>query len=373
MGDRPKVVVAMSGGVDSSLTAALLVEAGYEAIGVTMRLSDETREYSQMDDRGCCTLKAVDDARRVADILGISHYVMNFRDLFQEKVIDYFVSAYANGRTPNPCIACNRYVKFEGLLQRSLALGAQFVATGHYAKIKRDLKTGRYLLCKGKDEAKDQSYALYHLNQQSLQYFMLPLGEYTKAQTRELAAKFKLPVADKPDSQEICFIPNDDYKSYLELKVPEALKPGDIVDMGGNVLGRHKGVPLYTIGQRKGLGIAAKSPLYVTGLDLANNKVIVGESKDVFADTLIAQDLNWIMVDALDAPLHIKAKIRYGAKESEAVVLPLKNGAVKVIFNEPQRAVTPGQSVVFYDGENVVGGGVIVRSFPRAAIAEKIE
>lgn len=365
MGTKPKVVVAMSGGVDSSLTAALLVKEGYEVIGVTMRLSDETREYSELDDRGCCTLKAVDDARKVADTLGIPHYVMNFRDMFQEKVIDYFIDEYAKGRTPNPCIACNRHVKFEGLLQRSLALGAEFLATGHYAKIEHDEGAGRYLLCKGNDTAKDQSYALYHLNQQSLHHFMLPLGDYTKVQTREMAAKFNLSVADKPDSQEICFIPNDDYKSYLEMKVPEALKQGDIVDLDGNVLGRHNGVPLYTIGQRKGLGIAAKTPLYVVGLDLAKNKVIVGENKNVFAKELIAHDMNWITLDRLCDPLRVKAKIRYGAKEEMATVVPIHEDVVRVVFDEPQRAITPGQSVVFYDGDHVVGGGVIVRAVHR--------
>lgn len=348
----------MSGGVDSSLTAALLVRAGYEVIGVTMRLSDEGREA---DERGCCTLRAADDARSVAELLGITHYVMNFKTLFQEAVVDYFIGEYTQGRTPNPCIACNRRVKFEGLLQRALALDAPLVATGHYARIKRRAD-GRYLLKKGVDTTKDQSYVLYHLNQTTLAHFLMPLGAYTKEETRRLAAELGLPVADKPESQEICFVPNDDYKAYLKKHAPEALCPGEIVDRAGKVLGRHEGVPLYTIGQRRGLGIAAPRPLYVTDIDRGRNRVIVGEREAVFSGALIARDLNWIAVDAPDVPLVVQAKVRYGAKEGRATVYPLKDGAVKVVFEEPQRAVTPGQSVVFYDGDSVVGGGIIQRS-----------
>ncbi|WP_019552996.1 tRNA 2-thiouridine(34) synthase MnmA [Propionispira raffinosivorans] len=363
MGTKPTVVVAMSGGVDSSLTAALLVREGYNVIGVTMRLSDDSRDYDENEDRGCCSLKAVDDARRVAEIIGIPHYVMNFRDMFQKTVVDYFLDEYVHGRTPNPCIACNRYVKFEGLLQRCREIGADYVATGHYAKIEQDEHSGRYLLRKGIDVLKDQSYALYHLNQKSLQHFMMPLGTYTKVETRELAEEFNLPVAHKPDSQEICFVPNDDYKAYLEDKVPQALQPGNIVDLQGNVLGRHKGVPLYTIGQRKGLGIAAKTPLYVVELNLKQHLVVVGEDKDTFTNGLIANDMNWITIDELKDPMQVMAKVRYGNKEGAALISPLKDGLVKVVFDKPQRAVTPGQSVVFYENDSVVGGGNIVRAF----------
>ncbi|MCX7780564.1 MAG: tRNA 2-thiouridine(34) synthase MnmA [Negativicutes bacterium] len=360
---KPRVVVAMSGGVDSSLTAALLVHQGYDVIGVTMQIWDtEAAGNDDPDNRGCCSLSAVGDARRVADKLGIPYYVMNFRQMFQETVVDYFIREYAGGKTPNPCIACNRHVKFEGLLQRSLALGAQYVATGHYARIRYDAGRGRYLLLKGIDAAKDQSYALYHLNQQTLKHFLMPLGDYTKTETRQMAREYGLAVADKPDSQEICFVPNDDYKVFLEEKAPEALRPGNIVDTSGRVLGRHKGLPLYTVGQRKGLGLAAGRPLYVIELDYERNEVVVGSDQDVFASELIAYDMNFIMLDKLRKPLVTKAKIRYSAKEAAAVVSPLGNGRVHVKFDVPQRAITPGQSVVFYEDDMVVGGGIIEKT-----------
>lgn len=349
---KKKVAVAMSGGVDSSLTAALLIEQGYDVIGVTMTLSEESRE------EGGST--AVSDAKKVADALNIPHYVVNYHKQFKDDVIKYFISEYAKGRTPNPCVRCNNTVKFGSLLKDCLELGADCVATGHYARIEQDENTGRYLLKKGLDERKDQSYVLYTLTQDVLKHFMLPLGNYSKEKTRELAGKMDLPVANKPESQEICFIPNDDYKAYLKAKAPHILKPGDIVDVNGNKLGRHEGVPLYTVGQRKGLGIAAAHPLYVVGLDVRRNRVIVGENKDVFAKGLVAKNLNFITKDDFIEKFVTTAKIRYGAKECECTVEPLDNGNLaKILFSEPQRAITPGQSVVFYDNEIVVGGGTI--------------
>jgi tRNA-specific 2-thiouridylase len=356
---KPRVVVAMSGGVDSSLTAALLVHQGYDVIGVTMQIWENYHEEEDPEHRGCCSLSAVNDARHVAEKLGIPYYVLNFRQMFRTNVIDYFIREYGRGKTPNPCIACNRYVKFEGLLKKAVGLGAKYVATGHYARIIFDEHSNRYLLLKGLDQSKDQSYALYHLNQHTLQHFLMPLGTYEKTETRRLAAELGLPVANKPESQEICFIPDDNYKRFLAEKAPHSLKPGNIVDLAGHVLGRHQGLPLYTVGQRKGLGLAAGKPLYVVALDTKTNTVVVGDNDDVYADELIAGDLNFIAIDNLTEPMTVTAKIRYSAPAAEAVIYPLADHEVRVKFLKPQRAVTPGQSVVFYSDDIVVGGGNI--------------
>jgi tRNA-specific 2-thiouridylase len=279
--------------------------------------------------------------------------------MFQETVINYFVDEYAGGKTPNPCIACNRHVKFAGLLEKAKQLGAQYVATGHYARIVFDQSSKRHLLKKGIDTGKDQSYALYHLTQETLKHFLMPLGDYTKVETRRLAKEFGLAVADKPDSQEICFIPDNDYKRYLGDHAPESLRPGNIVDTAGQIIGKHRGLPLYTVGQRKGLGLAAGYPVYVVALDYQRNELVVGSNQDVFADGLIADDLNWISIDGITDKLTVKAKIRYSAREADAVVEKMTDGKVKVSFTQPQRAITPGQSVVFYDGDIVIGGGII--------------
>ena len=347
--EKTKIAVAMSGGVDSSLTAALLKEQGHEVIGITMELSD-------------CSAGAIQDAKVVADFLEIPHYVANFRELFQEKVINYFLDEYGRGRTPNPCVACNPNVKFGGLIGKAQELGCEYLATGHYAKVGYNEETGRYDISKGTDDHKDQAYALYRLKQEQLAHIMTPLGGWVKTNTRREAAKRNLPVANKPESQEICFVP-DDYKAYLLQHRPEWQKTGDIVDTQGNVLGRHQGIAFYTVGQRKGLGIAAEHPLYVIGLDAAKNQVVVGSNNQVFANGLLADQLNWVAIANLEQPMEANVKIRYGAKESPAMLYPQPDGKVKVEFHEPARAVTPGQSAVFYIGDRVLGGGIIEGGF----------
>ena len=348
---KERVVVAMSGGVDSSLAAALLLESGYDVVGMTMRLSDETRMVEPN------ALSSVEDARRVADVLGISHQVVDFTETFEHTVVDYFLDAYLDGRTPNPCVVCNHHIKFGRLLRAAEDIGAQYIATGHYARIDRN-EEGVYRLCRGMDHDKDQSYVLYHLNQEKLARVIFPLGNLRKSDTRRMAEEYGLPVAHKTESQEICFVPNDDYKAYLREHRPDGTCCGDIVDSAGNVLGKHDGVAFYTIGQRKGLGIAASQPLYVTALDAAKNQVIVGAADAVYAQELIASDLNWTMWDTLAEERTVEAKIRYGKRLAAARVMQEGN-RVRVYFTDPQRAVTPGQSVVFYENDIVLGGGII--------------
>lgn len=354
---KQKVVAAMSGGVDSSLAAALLQEQGYDVIGVTMQIWSPEREDE--DHGGCCSLSAVDDARRVANTLGIPYYVMNFRELFERKVINYFCQAYRQGCTPNPCIACNRYIKFDALLTKARALGADFIATGHYSRIERGKDGGaRHLLYRAADKAKDQSYALYTFTQEQLAHTLLPLGGFSKVQTRQMAAERGLTVANKPDSQEICFVPDDDYGAFLAEKYGKQIQTGPFITTAGKVVGQHKGLPYYTIGQRKGLGLALGEPVYVVALDKERNAVILGSNEEVFGKGLVAGDLNWIAVDCPDGPLEVEAKIRYSAKPAPAVVTVVEDKAI-VKFKEPQRAITPGQAVVFYQDDLVVGGGTI--------------
>ncbi|GKU25339.1 tRNA 2-thiouridine(34) synthase MnmA [Clostridium folliculivorans] len=353
---KKKVVVGMSGGVDSSVAAYLLKEQGYDVIGVTMQIWQEDKEFEEREG-GCCSLSAVDDARRVADRIGIPFYVLNFRDSFKEKVIDYFVDEYIEGKTPNPCIACNKYLKFDELLMKARAIGAEYVATGHYATVTSE--DGRYVLRRSEDDRKDQTYALYNLTQEQLSHTLMPCGEYTKDRIREIAKEIGLAVHNKKDSEEICFIPDNDHGSYIKLAKPGKVKQGNFVDKNGNILGKHKGIVYYTIGQRKGLGLALGRPVFVTDINPLRNEVVIGPEEDIFKTDLIAKDLNFITLDNLDKEIKVKAKIRYSAKASDATIRPLEDGRVVVSFKEKQRAITKGQSVVFYDEDLVVGGGII--------------
>ncbi len=359
MSSKGKVMLGMSGGVDSSVAAAILLEKGYEVFGVTMQIWPDMDSERKKNEGGCCSLSAVDDARRVADKLGIAYYVLNFKDVFKEKVIDYFTDEYVNGRTPNPCIACNRYVKFEALLQKAVSMGMDFVATGHYARIEYDASIQRYLLKKSATESKDQTYALYTLTQDQLSRTLMPIGDFTKDKVREIARDIGLTVASKPDSQEICFVEDNDYGRFICENTEYKAVPGNFTDTSGKILGRHKGIIHYTIGQRKGLGITFGKPMFVVEIDELTNTVVLGDGSEVFSDSLIASDLNYIAVDKLEEPRRVKAKIRYSAKEADALIIPAEEGRVEVRFDVPQRAVTPGQSIVFYEGDTVVGGGII--------------
>ncbi len=353
-----KVVVGMSGGVDSSVAAYLLKEQGYEVIGVTMQIWQEEALHVQEENGGCCGLSAVEDARRVADHLGIRYYVMNFREEFQKHVIDYFVREYRKGRTPNPCIACNHFVKWESLLQRSLEIGADSIATGHYARIEQ-LANGRYALKKSVTAAKDQTYALYGLTQEQLARTHMPVGDYEKDEVRRIAGEAGLPVASKPDSQEICFVPDGDYAAFIERETGRADEVGHFVDVFGNVLGVHQGITHYTIGQRKGLGLAMGHPVFVTEIRPETREVVIGESEDVFRTTLRATGLNFMSVPEFDGEVRAVAKIRYNHRGDDCTVRMVGRDTVEVVFDRPQRAVTPGQAVVFYEGEYVMGGGTI--------------
>lgn len=355
---KPKVVVGMSGGVDSSVAAYLLKEQGYEVIGLTMQIWQTDAEADK--DGGCCGLSAVDDARRVCQKLEIPHYVMNFREDFKRDVIDYFLDEYQKGKTPNPCIACNRYVKWESMLAKSLQIGADYIATGHYAKVIHDENTGRYMLKQSKTLAKDQTYALYNLTQYQLQHTLMPLGEYTKDEIRKIAADIGLAVASKPDSQEICFIPDDNYPKYIEEQTGKKAKPGKFITKDGKVLGQHKGIIHYTIGQRKGLGIAYGKPLFVAKINPEDNTVVLGDNADIFSNTLYANKINLMPFDKIEGKLECSAKIRYSHRPEKCTVEMIGDDQIKCVFEEPQRAITPGQAIVLYDGEVVIGGGTIL-------------
>ena len=356
--EKKKVVVGMSGGVDSSVAAWLLKNQGYDVIGVTMQIWQDEEEAAMEEHGGCCGLSAVDDARRVAAALDIPYYVMNFKKEFKENVIDYFIDDYLHGRTPNPCIACNRYVKWESLLKRSLDIGAEYIATGHYARVEK-LSNGRYAIRNSATAAKDQTYALYNLTQDQLSKTLMPVGEYTKDQIRAMADEIGLLVAHKPDSQDICFVTSGSYTDFIRQYTGKEYPEGDFVDRKGNVLGRHKGIINYTIGQRKGLGLALAKPMYVYGIDKEKNQVILTDEADLFSSELIADDLNLISVPKIEGKMRVKAKVRYRHTEQPATVEQLDEKRIHVIFDEPQRAITKGQAVVLYDGDVVVGGATI--------------
>ncbi|HHT9125086.1 MAG TPA: tRNA 2-thiouridine(34) synthase MnmA [Candidatus Brocadiia bacterium] len=366
-----RAVIAMSGGVDSSVAASLLVEQGYEVIGLFMRLGIATPTIEESGKRGCCSVQDAHDARCVADSLGIHFYVLNFKEEFDE-IIDYFCHEYASGRTPNPCILCNQKLKFGRLLRFAQALNADYIATGHYARVEKSPpEAGRYLLKKGIDQRKDQSYVLFSLTQEQLSRALFPLGTMTKDEVRQKARNLNLKTKDKQESQEICFVPENDYrKLILERRAhgrgdrPVApatgqVEPGIIKDTKGHVLGKHPGIEFFTIGQRRGIGIAFGKPKYVVNINPTENTITIGSGTELLESELTASELNWISISTLENPMEVQAKIRYNHKPSKAMIYPIEEGRVRVIFNEPQMAITPGQAVVFYDGDIIVGGGWI--------------
>lgn len=355
MDKQKSVMIGMSGGVDSSVAAALLKEQGYRVIGVTMRLwtySDDDPNHE-----GCCSESAVEDARRVCDKLGIDFYVLNFKDIFRREVVEYFIDEYKRGRTPNPCIMCNKKLKFGEMLRRAKAMDIDYVATGHYAIIEQD-ENGKYRLRMSKAAKKDQSYVLYNFTQEQLAHTLMPLGAYTKDEVRALAEKYGLAVANKPDSQEICFVEDGKYADFITDYANYAPKEGDILDINGNVIGRHRGLIYYTIGQRKGIGAYGR-PMFVMKIDPKTNTITLGEKGMEFSKSLIAEDVNFISGEAPTEPIRVQVKVRYQAKPAPATLFA-ENGRVKIDFDEPQRAVTPGQAAVFYDGDIVLGGGTVI-------------
>jgi tRNA-specific 2-thiouridylase len=364
-----RIVVAMSGGVDSSVTAALLKGEGHEVIGVTLNVWPEAAPDEATRSKACCGLSAVEDARRVADTLGIPYYVLNFRDLFREYVIADFVREYTRGRTPNPCVRCNQHVKFRPVLQRAAALGAAYVATGHYVRRDRDPATGRYRLRKARDLSKDQSYVLFPMRQEELARTLFPLGDLTKTETRRLAEELGLPVAGKPESMEICFVPDNKYGRYVAAQAPPAAQPGPILDTQGRYLGQHPGIIHFTVGQRKGLGLTSPDPLYVVDIEPERNALVVGSDADLRCADLLADGLNLVALPRLDGPVRCRARIRYRMEEAPATLEPAPEhgpDAVRLRFDSPQRAVTPGQAVVFYEGDVVLGGATIAGPAGRA-------
>ncbi len=357
MANTKKVMVAMSGGVDSSVTACLLQKQGYDIVGATMKLF-QNGDVDVQKEKACCSLDDVEDARAVCARLGVPHYVLNMTADFEKEVMERFVRAYEQGFTPNPCIDCNRYMKFERLLHKALTLEMDYVATGHYARIEK--QGDRLVLKKAKDLHKDQSYVLYSLTREQLAHTLFPLGGLTKPEVREIAAENGFVNANKHDSQDICFVPNGDYFSFIEKYTGKTYPAGDFVDLNGKVLGQHKGIIRYTVGQRRGLGLALPASMYVVQKDLEQNRVVLGFNEDLFSKEVTVRDMNLTACDRLDRPTRLCAKIRYNQTEQPATVVQTDETHLKIVFDEPQRAVTAGQAAVLYDGDTVVGGGTIV-------------
>ena len=356
------VAVAMSGGVDSSVAAARLKQRGYHVIGLTMHVWDFENVGGNIYNESSCSLETMDDARSVCHALDIPHYVIDVRDEFEKYVIVNFENEYLQGRTPNPCILCNSRIKWEALLNRAMELECDFFSTGHYARVEFDEHRGRYLLRRGKDRSKDQAYALWGLTQQQLKRTIFPLGDLTKTEVRKIARELNLKTKNKQESQEICFVPDNDYSRFLRERNPGILSKmsqGEILDKEGSFLGYHRGFPFYTIGQRKGLGISLGKPMYVAEIDAASNTIVIGEKEDLNQRGLLAHQLNWIAIDKLVSPIKVEAQIRYNDPGRGATIYPAENGYVEVKFDEFHQAVTPGQSVVFFRDDIVVGGGVI--------------
>ena len=356
---KPRALIAMSGGVDSSVAAWLMQQAGYDCTGITMRLT-RNETLGQSGFHTCCSEKDIEDAAEVAFAMDIPYEVLDFTADFREQIIEKFVRVYEAGGTPNPCIDCNKYMKFRHLLDWARAHGMEYVVTGHYARVEQDEATGRFLLKKGLDEGKDQSYVLYNLTQEQLAHIRLPLGGLHKTEVREIAEQHKFVNARKHDSQDICFVPDGDYAGFIARFTGHNCSAGDFVDEEGHVLGRHKGIVHYTVGQRKGLGIAADAPLYVKRIDAAENRVVLSGNDALFSRELTANDFNWIAYDVPPRELRASARVRYHQREQAATVTVLEDGNVHLVFDEPQRAITPGQALVLYDGDTVLGGGTIL-------------
>ena len=358
--NKRRILMALSGGVDSAVAAALLKEAGHDVIGITMNVWPELPDEAVVRADACCSLAAVDDARAVCDLLEIPFYVLNLKNVFAERVIDNFYDEYAKGRTPNPCVRCNRYIKFDALWPKAQALDCDAIATGHYARVLFDAASQRYVLARAIDVKKDQSYVLYSLDSTHLRRTLMPIGGHTKEEVRALARRFDLPVADKPESQEICFVHAGAYHDYVARARPDAMRPGLMVDQEGAVVGRHKGIGAYTIGQRNGLGLARPEPTFVASIDPSRNLLVVGPERLLYARDVAATDFVLTSVGSIEQGRRLQAKVRYRAASVDAVVTARDTTSISVRFDEAQRAVTPGQALVLYDGDIVLGGGTIV-------------